>query len=115
MKVPTVAAILLAIAIASPTLAAEPVYVGVWGSTRAQCQLGQDNPNAPMAVRSRGYDQHEAHCTFASVTPAGSGWNVRANCSVEGDKQRTAFQLSVRGNRLIMTSGGSARTFVRCR
>ena len=115
MKIRHVAFVLFAVGIVSPAGAAEPSYVGVWGSNRAQCRLGQDNPNAPMAVRARSYDQHEAHCTFASVTSAGASWNVRANCSVEGDKQRTAFQLSVRGNRLIMTSGGSARTLTRCR
>jgi hypothetical protein len=113
LRIQTLLAV-LTLAVTTPALAAEPAYVGTWGSNRAQCKIAQDQQNAPMVVRAKGYDQHEAHCTFASVAPAGRAWKVQANCSVEGDKQSMALQLRVLGNRLIMTRSKSLRTFVRC-
>ena len=99
---------------ASPANAAEPNYVGVWASNRAQCKVAQDRPNAPMAVRANGYDQHEAHCTFTSVKSVWRTWKIQSACSIQGDKQNLAHQFKVRGNRLVMTQGKVVRPLVRC-
>ncbi len=101
--------------IASPALAAEPAYVGTWGVSAAQCKVPQDRQGAPMIVTAKGYDQHEAHCTFASVKRSGDGWKVKAACSVEGDKQSDAFTLKVDGDVMTIRHGSSARAYKRCR
>jgi hypothetical protein len=104
----------LIISAASPAHAADPAYVGKWGATAAQCKVPQDRQGAPMILKARGYDQHEAHCTFVSVKKSGAAWNVAANCSVQGDQQKDAFALRVTGNTLKMISGRTTRTFKRC-
>ena len=100
---------------ASPALAAEPAYVGTWGVSAAQCKIPQDRQGAPMVMRAKGYDQHEAHCNFTSVKKTGAAWKVAAACSVEGDKQRDAFTLKVVDDTLTLTRDGIARTYKRCR
>lgn len=101
--------------VAPPALAAEPVYVGTWGVSAAQCKIRQDRQGAPMVIRAKGYDQHEAHCNFTSVKKIGASWSVAAACSVEGDKQKDAFTLKVVDDALVLTQGGVARTYRRCR
>ena len=99
---------------ASPAIAAEPAYVGTWGTNAAQCKIPQEQQGAPMVFSAKGYDQHEAHCTFKSVKPTAGGWNIAAECSVEGDQQKDAFSLKVVSGALIMGHGRSTRKFVRC-
>ena len=99
---------------ATPTLAADPAYVGTWGVSAAQCKLPQDVLGAPLVIRAKGYDQHEAHCDFTSVKKVGNAWRVKAACSVEGDKQKDAFTLQVSGKTLTLKQGKSARAYMRC-
>lgn len=68
-----------------------------------------------MVIRAKGYDQHEAHCNFTSVKKIGAAWSVAAACSVEGDKQNDAFTLKVVDDALVLTQGGVARRYRRCR
>ncbi len=98
----------------SPAIAAEPAYVGTWGVSAAQCKIPQDRQGAPMIIRAKGYDQHEAHCSFTSIKKVGSSWKVKAACSVEGDSQKDAFTLQVSGNTLTLKQGGSTRAYKRC-
>lgn len=98
-----------------PALASTPAYVGTWGTDAANCKLPQDQQGAPMVISTKGYDQHEAHCTFASVARKGRVWMVDAQCSIEGDKQKDSFTLQVNGNKLVMAHGNRARTYVRCK
>ena len=108
------AAAALALAVPSGALAKSPAYVGTWASEAAQCKAGQEMENAPMVMQARRYDQHETHCTFASVTARGATWAVKARCQVEGDTQRLNFTLAVSGNTLTMKEGGGTRTLQRC-
>lgn len=89
-------------------------YVGTWASQPAQCKVDQSNEKAPLIMRSNGYDQHEAHCTFSNVRKKGSTWTARAACSVQGDKQTQDLTLSVAGNRLTIRDQRGARTLTRC-
>jgi len=99
-----------------PAAAQSPAYVGTWAVKAAHCRLGQDKQNAPLIMRRRGYDQHEAHCRFTSVRQQGAGWRVQASCSVEGDKQKHAFTLSVAGSRLTLREDGlRAVAYRRCK
>jgi hypothetical protein len=98
----------------APANAAQPAYVGTWGKTAAQCKVPQELANAPMILKAKGYDQHEAHCTFTSVKKSAQVWKVAAACSVQGDKQKDAFTLKVASNKLTMSRGKAASTFVRC-
>lgn len=50
-----------------------PAYVGTWAADKAQCARGQEDENAPVVVSAKGYDRHETHCKFATVTRKGSG------------------------------------------
>ena len=110
------AALLAAGALAAPVAAQSPAYVGTWAVKASQCGLGQDKQDAPMVMTRRGYDRHESHCRFTSVRPQGAGWRVQASCTVEGDRQKHAFTLSVAGDRLTLREDGlRAVTYRRCR
>ncbi len=97
---------------------AGPAYVGTWGIDLAQCSVGQEYEQPPMILRADGYDQHEAHCEFDSVTETGpSQWRVTGLCSVEGDEQPIDYNLAViDGNLVHWADGGrkDAWTLVRC-
>ena len=95
-------------------LAQSPAYVGTWASQPSQCKIGQELQDAPLILQAKRYDQHEAHCTFASVTRKGAAWAVKARCQVEGNVQETKFTLSVSGSTLVMKEGRGARTLRRC-
>ena len=112
MRLITILALLLA---TTPALAADPAYVGTWGVSAAQCKTPQDRQGAPMIVTAKGYDQHEAHCSFRSVKASRSGWRIAAACSVEGDKQKHSFTLQVAGDVLTMTENGRASSYKRCK
>lgn len=59
-----------------------------------------------------GYDQHEAHCTFANVAQTGANaWRIDAACQVEGDEASVRWNLVVEGDAMIMD--GTQR-LVRC-
>ena len=98
----------------SPMLAADPAYVGTWSADATKCAVPQSMQDAPMMVRPDGYDQHEAHCTFASVKKIKTGWRVAAKCSVQGDAVAVSFTLSVEGNTLTMHEGKVPQRFRRC-
>jgi hypothetical protein len=102
-----------------PALAADPEYVGVWAAKPAQCKTPQDTEAAPMIVKAAGYDQHETHCAFTSVSKARGVWKIKAACSVQGDKQTDAFTLKViplktTGSTLTIKRGKASQTLVRC-
>ena len=102
--------------VAIPAAAREPAYAGKWAAQPVQCRVGQDTQRAPMIVTRNGYDQHEAHCQFASVRAGAVGtWRVRARCSVEGDTQNHELTLTVAGDRLSVRDAHGARTLRRCR
>ena len=102
------------VAVGVPALAAQSAFIGNWGTSAAQCNLPQDNEAAPMIITAHGYDQHEAHCRFVSITPDGGGWKATATCSVEGNKQRDAFRLHVAGDTMTLRRGRVAKRFQRC-
>jgi hypothetical protein len=90
-------------------------YVGTWSTNAAQCRVDQSRQNAPLILSRNRYDQHEAHCTFASVRKTGPlSWQMRALCSVEGDRQAHTFSISVEGRTLTLRDQHGARRLVRC-
>jgi len=101
--------------IATPALAQTPGYVGTWASDPAQCRVSQEEENAPMVMRRDGYDQHEAHCKFTTVTPKGADWSVKARCTVEGSAMNINLTLAVAGGRLTVRDEHGASTYQRCR
>lgn len=90
-------------------------YIGTWGTDTEQCKLAQDAEGAPFVFAKDRYDQHEAHCTFKSVTPEGAAYKVAAECSVEGDTQPQDFTLTVSGNKLTWSDGTGALELIRCK
>ena len=109
--------LVVAVAVASGAFA-EPAspFVGKWAAQPAQCRLGHDSPEAPMIVRRDGYDQHEAHCTFKSVRPQPPAWAIKAECTVEGNKEDYDFVFQVANNRLTIRQQDVApQTLQRCR
>ncbi len=97
------------------TPTAVPAYVGTWGVDLAQCKIPQDLENAPMAMNAEGFDQHEAHCTFATVTETAPGtWKMAEACTVEGDEQSDEMTFSVAGDTLTIDPGARAYQLVRC-
>ena len=105
------------IVFAIPARAADPAYVGTWGTNAAQCKVPQDQEGAPMIITAKGYDQHEAHCAFSSVKKKGQRWKIAAKCSVEGDSQKNILLLGVTGDVLLFTVGNhkSSNTLTRCK
>lgn len=98
------------LALAASAVGAAPVYVGKWAADPAHCMRDQSSENAPLVMTAKGYDQHEAHCTFSSViATARDTWRVKGACSVEGDKQPLSMTLSVKGNKLTMRDTGIRR------
>ena len=109
-----------AVAVVAATLAAcSPAptsFAGTWGVDQAQCKIPQEMAEAPMILTERGFDQHEAHCTFRNVTSTGPGaWKVESACVVEGNEQTDTMDLAVNGDTLTLDPGPNARTLVRCR
>jgi hypothetical protein len=97
----------------NPAVAAE--YSGTWAADLATCKVGQDSPDAPLVLTAKGYDQHEAHCSFEGLEPSGPGeWSGKASCSVEGDAQSFAVKLTMSGDTLTLTEDGAARDLLRC-
>jgi len=98
--------------------AAEPAYIGTWGVDLAQCAIAQEYEQPPMILRADGYDQHEVHCDFDSVTETGpSQWHVTGQCSVEGDEQPIDENYAIVDGNLEHWAGDERQyswTLVRC-
>ena len=99
---------------ATPASAANINYIGTWATNTAQCKIPQDRQGAPMILNAKGYDQHEAHCRFASVKKVLGGWRMAAECTVEGSVQRDTLRAKVSADTLVLTSGKVTRTLKRC-
>lgn len=90
-------------------------FAGTWGSDAAECAMPQDMQGAPMILTEAGYDQHEAHCSFTKVSSNSEAkWTIEGTCSVEGDEQTMAWEVSVKGDALSITEGGYTKTLKRC-
>ncbi|HET9231308.1 MAG TPA: hypothetical protein VFO00_08460 [Vitreimonas sp.] len=87
-------------------------FAGTWAEDVAGCAIPQESQGAPYVFTIDRYDQHEAHCSFSNVVAVGENeWRIGAACTVEGDEQRTAFDLSLDGD--VLTIDGRQR-LVRC-
>jgi len=109
----TIASALL-LSLTSFASASEPAYVGTWARDIAQCAVPQEQEGAPMVFSNKGYDQHEAHCMFKSVTGKGSEWKISAVCSVQGDTQDLNFSLSLDGENIKIIDERGPQVLVRC-
>lgn len=90
-------------------------FAGTWAADLANCKTPQSRKDAPLIITPKGYDQHEAHCTFQNLKSVGGGeWKGAAECSVEGDRQTFAVDLIVSGNTLTLTEDGNPRDLLRC-
>jgi hypothetical protein len=99
---------------AAPVSAADG-YAGKWAADLSNCGKPQSSPDAPLILTGKGYDQHEAHCTFEGLKSTGAGdWGAKAACKVEGDSQSIDVTLTVSGDTLTLTEDGSARDLLRC-
>ncbi len=99
----------------TPGPAAAADFAGTWAADLESCKKGQDTPEAPLVLTSKGYDQHEAHCDFKGLeAKGGDEWSGKASCTVEGDKQSFDVKLIVSGNTLTLTENGASRDLLRC-
>jgi hypothetical protein len=90
---------------AAPEAAAPitPAFVGTWAADAAGCALPQEAQGAPYIFNADGFDQHEAHCTFATLDETSPNtWRANAACQVEGDEQSVAWDMSVEGDTMTM-------------
>lgn len=94
--------------------AADPTFVGTWGKDAAQCAISQEVQGAPIIYSKNGYDQHEAHCSFKTITGDGNKWNITAVCSVEGDEQTDKFSIVVKENTLTTINEVGSYALIRC-
>lgn len=111
MRVAIVVAV-LALAGCSP---APTSFAGTWGVDQEQCKIPQELAEAPIVLTEKGYDQHEAHCTFSKVTSTGPGtWKVDAACTVEGNPQTETMEFALKGDTLTINPGPDSKPLVRC-
>ncbi len=90
-------------------------FAGKWAADLENCKLRQDSADAPVVMSAKGYDQHEAHCTFNGLASAGENeWSGKAACSVEGDQQSIVIELTLSGDTLTLTEDGNSRDLLRC-
>ena len=109
-----VVAAMTALALAGCSPAATS-FAGTWGVDQAQCKIPQEMAEAPIVLTEKGYDQHEAHCTFSKVTSTGPGaWKAEGACTVEGNEQTTTMELVMKGDTLTIDPGPNAKPLVRC-
>ena len=106
---------LSALPAAHPGYAADVAFAGTWGQDAAHCKLAQDAEGAPFVFSKSGYDQHEAHCTFKSVTASGGVFNIAAECSVEGDSQPQDFTLTVASDTMAWSDATGTFDLIRCK
>lgn len=104
----------IGVLVASAAQAQTPAYIGIWASEPAQCTVGQEEENAPLIMKVRGYDQHETHCKFTSISKNGTRWAAKASCDVEGDHQNLNLTLTVAGNRLTIHDKRGDSTYRLC-
>lgn len=106
----------LAIAIAAHgTASAAEEFAGTWAADLANCKTPQSRQDAPLILSAKGYDQHETHCKFSGLKPAGAGeWTAAAQCSVEGDTQSFDVRLTLSGQTLTLSEDGGGRDLLRC-
>jgi hypothetical protein len=89
-----------------------PAFVGTWAADAAGCAIPQEQMGAPHVFAADRYDQHEAHCTFTSLSQtAPNAWHIVGACSVEGDEQEATWDLVVDGDTMI----DGPQRYVRCR
>ncbi len=89
-------------------------YEGTWAEDPTQCGKEQDVEDAPMVMGRGRFDQHEAHCTFKSISGNANEWKVTAECSVEGDSQAYEFGMSVADKQLAMVDDAGTHIYARC-
>ncbi len=106
----------LAIAIAANgTASAAEEFAGTWAADLANCKTPQSRQDAPLILSAKGYDQHETHCKFSGLKPAGAGeWTAAAQCSVEGDTHSFDVRLTLSGQTLTLSEDGGGRDLLRC-
>jgi hypothetical protein len=95
--------------------AADAPYVGTWGIDTEHCMVAQDQEGAPYVFRKDGYDQHEAHCTFKTVTHSGNDYKFTSECVVEGDVQSDDIVITISGDKLTWGDGSGAPDLMRCK
>jgi hypothetical protein len=100
------AAIEAAPAAPAEAASAGPAYVGTWAVNAADCSAPQEAENAPYVFHADGYNQHEAHCTWANVQDiSATSWRIAAACQVEGDEASLGWDISVDGDTMQMVPG----------
>ncbi len=105
---------------ATPVLAAEPAYVGLWSKRMEHCSTKQANPGAPMVVTAKGFDQHDLHCTFAKIepmtveAPGASGWQVAADCTWGKTPTKLEMTWAISGEALTLTDPGGTHVLQKC-
>lgn len=91
---------------ASDAVTASDAYVGTWAADASACTIPQEQEGAPYVFHSDGYNQHEAHCTWAMIEPTGpNAWRVAAACQVDGDEASLGWDMTVDGDTLQMVPG----------
>ncbi len=99
----------------TPAVPKAPPYIGRWARTIEACTLDQSHEGAPIEFHSKGYDQHETHCTFTKLAPDQAGrFESRLQCTVQGAPQQGVLTFLVEGEVLTLNPGRYGVVLVRC-
>ena len=98
--------------LSKPNTQQMPSFIGGW-SNAAKCSPSSlDEP--PLNIDARRARSAGGICDFLNVTQNGSGWNVRARCTVGNSSWIANIKLAVVGNQLIWSSEKGTATYYRC-
>ena len=105
-----------ALALALPTLAAEP-YEGAWAAKVAWCgHSSSQTDEVPITISSKGLEGYEYGCSFASVNKLGNAWIATMVCGAEGENWVETMRMTVSGNTLTLKADGKRGVkFIRCK
>jgi hypothetical protein len=123
----TVASILLAVTVITPSLRAAESFDGLWAQTKKECRNTDEADSRTFIDLSKPIggkpapmvDQHENHCRIDRKTPVGGGINLSVTCFEFWDNftkgiepRKATFKLSPGPNGTIKIDG---KAYFRCK
>jgi hypothetical protein len=87
-------------------------YVGIWAENQKLCV--PDGDRVPIDIREKEIIFYESACSFQSMLHDRATWNVKAECSGEGETWTDDFRITVSGDKLTFSRGDEEKQYVRC-
>jgi hypothetical protein len=114
--------VLIALALSACSLAAanaaNPAYVGVWGTSIPGCKAPSDSSGAPIRITAKRIDVFESRCDMRGIKRVNGAWTAKVRCQAAGEADGNA-RVTLWASRNLLTLKWSTSTsrlnYVRCR